>query len=88
MVLRWVQSPDNTGEFINIAEISDDWNEYDSPDVDSTPDNQVPTEDDYDTAPVLVSISTGLGGQPYIILTTAVLTILGTGIFLIKKYVL
>ena len=88
VVLRWVQSPDNTGEFINIAEISEDWNEYDSPDVDSTPDNQVPTEDDYDTAPVLVSISTGLGGQPYIILTTAVLTILGTGIFLIKKYVL
>ena len=88
VVLRWEQSADNTGEFINIAEISDDWNEYDSPDVDSTPDNQVPTEDDYDTAPVLVSISTGLGGQPYIILTTSVLLILGTGLVLIKKYVL
>ena len=76
------------GQFINIAEISEDWNEYDSPDIDSTPDNQVPTEDDYDTAPVFVSVSTGLGGRPYIILTTAVLMIMGTGIFLIKKYVL
>lgn len=86
--LRWQQSAENTGRFVNIAEISEDWNEYDSPDVDSTPNNQVPTEDDYDTAPVLVSIATGLGDGPYIILTTAVLTILGTGIFLIKKYVL
>lgn len=86
--LRWQQSAENTGRFVNIAEISEDWNEYDSPDVDSTPNNQVPGEDDYDTAPVYVSIATGLGEQPYIILTTAVLTIMGTGIFLIKKYVL
>ena len=89
VILRWEQSSENMGQFINIAEISDDWNEYDSPDIDSTPDNQVPTEDDYDTAPVWVSISTGLlENGPYIILTTAVLAILGTGIFLIKKYVL
>ena len=88
VVLRWEQSAENMGQFINIAEISEDWNEYDSPDIDSTPDNQVPTEDDYDTAPVFVSVSTGLGGRPYIILTTAVLMIMGTGIFLIKKYVL
>ena len=89
VILTWVQDSDNTGKFINIAEISDDWNEYGSDDIDSTPNNLVETEDDYDTAPVYVSISTGLGNATtYIGLTTIVLAILGTGIVLIKKYVI
>ena len=88
VVLTWTQDAENTGKFVNIAEISDDWNEYDSSDIDSVPNNMVETEDDYDTAPVYVSISTGLGNSTYIILTTVVLTILGSGIVLIKKYVI
>jgi len=88
VVLRWVKSESNTGKFVNVAEISDDWNTYDSDDVDSTPNNLIPTEDDYDTAPVWVGIVTGMADQPYILSTTAVLIILGTGIVLIKKYVL
>ena len=45
------------------------------------------TEDDIDTAPVILSISTG--SQPvYLLLTLTVLTILAVGIALIKKYVL
>ena len=76
------------GKFVNVAEISEDWNEYESEDVDSTPDNLISTEDDQDDAPVYVSIGTGLGGQPYLVLTSVVLLILATGIFLIKKYVI
>ena len=73
---------------VDVAEISEDWNPYNSDDVDSTPNNQVATEDDQDDAPVWVGIVTGLGDRPYIILTSAVLIIFATGIVLIKKYVL
>ena len=88
VTLDWVRNENNMGKFVNVAEISEDWNEYESEDVDSTPDNLISTEDDQDDAPVYVSIGTGLGGQPYLILTSVVLLILATGIFLIKKYVL
>jgi uncharacterized repeat protein (TIGR01451 family) len=88
VILDWNRSENNTGKFVNVAEISDDWNSYGSEDVDSTPDNLIQTEDDYDDAPVWVGIVTGIAEQPYILLTSVVLLILGTGIFLIKKYVL
>ena len=88
VVLDWVRDSENIGRFVNIAEISEDWNPYDSDDIDSTPDNFNPNEDDQDDAPVWVSIVTGLGDQPYIILTSVVLVILATGVILIKKYVL
>lgn len=88
VILDWERSQDNIGRFVNVAEISEDWNPYGSGDVDSTPNNLVPTEDDYDDAPVWIGITTGLSDRPYILLTGTVLVILGTGIFLIKKYVL
>lgn len=88
VILDWVRSSENIGRFVNVAEISEDWNPYDSDDVDSTPNNLIATEDDQDDAPVWVGIVTGLGDQPYIVLTTAVLVILATGVILIKKYVL
>lgn len=88
VTLDWVKDENNMGKFVNTAEISEDWNEYESEDIDSTPDNLISTEDDQDDAPVYVSIGTGLGGQPYLVLTSVVLLILATGIFLIKKYVI
>ena len=88
IVLKWTNSESNLGEKINIAEISDDKNDSDSPDIDSTPNNKVMTEDDIDTAPVILSISTGTESAGYIVLTLTVLTILAVGIALIKKYVL
>ena len=71
----------------NWAEISKDYNDYHSPDVDSTPDNRVPKEDDIDDAPVLITVKTGQV-QVYIVITFAVLAILGTGVILIRKFVL
>ena len=88
VVLNWERSADNIGRFVNVAEISEDWNPYDSDDIDSTPNNLIATEDDQDDAPVWVGIVTGLADQPYIILTTTFLVILATGVILIKKYVL
>jgi len=88
VTLDWVRNSDNIGRFVNVAEISEDWNPYDSDDVDSIPNNLISTEDDQDEAPVWVGIVTGLGDQPYIILPTVALIILATGVILIKKYVL
>ena len=72
---------------INVAEISKDYNEYGSPDIDSTPNNKVPGEDDIDDAPVMLSVTTG-EEQSYVILTVAVLGILAGGLILVKKFVL
>ncbi len=89
IVLKWTNSENNLGEKVNIAEISADKNDSDSPDIDSTPNNKVMTEDDIDTAPVILSISTGSQSiTGYIVLSLTVLTILAVGIILIKKYVL
>ena len=87
VTLQWENAEDNMGQKVNTAEISKDYNEHGSKDIDSTPDNKVAGEDDIDTAPVILSISTG-SEQPYIVLPTAVITILATGVVLIKKYVL
>ena len=90
VVLRWINGSSNLGVKINTAEISEDYNEKEIPDKDSTPDNKKPGEDDIDDAPVLVSMKTGLAENPmlYIGGGLAVLIILGTGIVLIKKFVL
>ena len=87
VTLQWNNDENNLGEKINVAEISKDYNDKGSPDIDSTPDNKKDGEDDIDKAPVILSISTG--EEPvYIVLSTTVLAILATGIILIKKYVL
>ena len=87
ITLEWENSENNLGQKVNIAEISKDYNDVNSPDIDSTPDNFKDGEDDQDDAPVILSISTG--EEPvYIVLSTTVMAILVTGIVLIKKYVL
>ena len=87
ILLTWINSTENMGLKVNIAEISKDYNEFNAPDIDSTPDNFIPEEDDQDDAPVMLAIQTG-EAQKYILITGTVLVILGTGIVLIKKYVM
>lgn len=87
LVLTWINDPENFGEKVNLAEISKDKNEGDVPDVDSTPDNKVPDEDDIDDAPVILAMKTG-GVHVYIGLIFIILITFVTGIGLIKKYVL
>ena len=87
VTLTWINGKDNMGLKVNVAEISEDYNDKGVPDRDSTPDNQIPGEDDQDDAPVLISISTGKS-KVYFTLGFAILITLAGGIILIKKFVL
>ncbi len=87
IVLTWINDKDNLGLKVNVAEISKDHNESGTPDIDSTPDNLVPGEDDIDEAPVILSVKTG-EIRLYITLGVIILTTLAGGVMLIKKYVL
>ena len=86
IVLRWTRSENNLGQKVNVAEISKDYNDYGVPDIDSTPDNNKDGEDDQDLAIVVLSISTG-STPMYIALITFITALLGTGFYMIYKYV-
>ena len=87
VILTWINDSENFGVMDNWAEISKDYNDFDSPDIDSTPDNNKHGEDDIDDAPVLLSVQTGQI-IVYTTITMAVLAILTSGVVLIKKFVL
>ena len=87
VVLTWINDENNMGVMTNIAEISEDDNDYDLPDKDSTPDNQEEGEDDIDDAPVMITVSTG-AARTYFMLGGIVLITIAGGVFLIKKFVI
>ena len=87
VLLTWINDENNMGVMDNWAEISKDYNEFESPDIDSTPDNNKKGEDDIDDAPVMVTIQTGQI-KTYTTITLAVLIIITSGVALIKKFVL
>lgn len=94
ITFRWINSEKNLGQKINIAEISEDANDYNTDDIDSTPNNREnpykeEQEDDDDFALVILSIKTGATQfMSYFTLITITFAIVGGGIILIKKYVL
>ena len=59
VVLTWINGANNLGTKVNVAEISEDYNDWGTPDIDSTPNNKVPGEDDIDDAPVILVVRTG-----------------------------
>ena len=92
IVFTWKNDPENLGLKTNVAEISEDYNEHNSEDIDSTPDNkqdpyETEQEDDDDFALVILSLKTGKG-MSYTLLITAIFVVLSGGIYLIKRYVL
>lgn len=87
ITLKWINGDNNFNKKINYAEISKDGNEFNSSDVDSTPDNEVLDEDDMDKAEVILGVSTGSNPSYYGLIAT-VAVIMTTGVILIKKYVL
>ena len=87
IALRWKRDENNLGMKVNTAEISKDENEYNTPDIDSTPDNNKDGEDDQDTAIVVLATSTG-SAETYIVFTIAIMTMMAAGIYSIKKFVL
>ena len=89
ILLTWNNGKDNLGLKVNVAEISKDRNESNTPDIDSTPNNKKDGEDDIDDAPVILIIKTGNGIDiQYIITALGCLAVLTSGIIFIKKYVL
>ena len=87
VVLTWINDSENFGVMDNWAEISKDHNDFNSPDIDSTPDNNKKGEDDIDDAPVSVGVQTGQI-RTFTTIGLAVLVILSSGVALIKKFVL
>ena len=87
VILTWINGENNLALKTNTAEISEDDNEHDVPDRDSTPDNQVPGEDDIDTAQVILAVSTGIA-KTFFGLGLGLLGVVLVGIILIKKFVL
>ena len=85
IVFTWKRDTNNLGVKTNIAEITEDYNEHNSKDIDSVPDNKVKPyekeqEDDDDFALVILSIKTGKEAT-YIIFITAMLTLLASGMY-------
>ena len=89
IIYTWINSENNLGLIVNMAEISQDYNDFDSPDIDSTPNNVTVGEDDIDDAAVLLSVRTGEKvNTTYIILAISTITLITAGVVLIKKFVL
>ena len=87
VLLTWINGTDNLGTKVNVAEISEDYNDYGTPDIDSTPNNKVPGEDDIDDAPVVLTVRTG---EPIIYTGVAVaaIAIVSLGVVFIRRRVL
>ena len=91
VILTWVNGENNLGAKVNYAEISEDFNEYGAPDIDSTPNNFTgkPIEDDEDQDEVRLNIKTGNGIiTEYVIIATAFIAIIAAGAITVKKCVL
>jgi len=87
VVLTWINDGDNMGVKTNIAEISEDYNDSNSPDIDSTPNNKKTGEDDIDDAPVMLSIQPG-SAKTYVAFTGTLMLVFAAGVIAIKKFVL
>lgn len=87
IILTWINGKNNMGLKTNWAEIYEDDNDYDSPDIDSTPGNDKKGEDDEDDAPVIITTATG-SVQTYITLALVSVSIIAGGVILIKKFVI
>jgi uncharacterized repeat protein (TIGR01451 family) len=87
VTLTWINSEDNMGVMTNVAEISQDKNDSDTPDIDSTPNNKKSGEDDIDDAPVAITVVSGKR-QTYIALITGILVAMGAALAVIKRFVI
>ena len=83
VAFKVVATKQSDGLIVNTAEISKASDE----DIDSTPGNNVPGEDDIDDAPVIISTATG-NVPTYVTLSAISIGILAAGVILIKKFVI
>ena len=78
---------ENTGTVINTAEIQKTSNFLGLIDIDSTPGNNNPSEDDYGKAEVIISVGTGLIIL-YISIIFIMIVVIGVSIYFINKKIL
>ncbi len=84
LVLTKSMTSNSTGTFTNIAEIGEMTNSLGTRDTDSTPGNEVSTEDDYSKADLIISVSTG--AVVYISIILGVLLIIAIVVYLNVKF--
>lgn len=80
-------SENTLGLLENSAEIYESYNEQGLKDIDSSSNNEMAEEDDMSKAEVIISIVTGKL-IAYTLITLIVITLLGIGVYQIKKHVL
>ena len=85
LVLTKTMTNDNTGVVNNRAEIAEDYNEYGNEDINSTPNNNMPGENDMGSADVIIGVATGGTIIAYIMLVIANIALIGVAIKLIRK---
>lgn len=87
LILSKKLTQDNLGLYHNEAEICESYNDAGLEDIDSVAGNNILDEDDISSADVLISIKTGAVIM-YTGLAIAIVTIIGAGIYFIKKKVI
>ena len=83
LTLTKAMTEDNTGLINNTAEIAESYNELGIADSKSTPGNKAKGESDFGSADAILSLKTG--GEVYVAVILAVITILGVGVFAIIR---
>jgi hypothetical protein len=79
LTLTWNNSSTNIGTILNLAEITEDYNESDTPDIDSTPGNKIVGEDDMSEAKFVVTVKTG-SDYDVIVIANCLLGVFAVGI--------
>ena len=86
LTLTKTMNSNNTGIIINSAEIGKSSNTLNIADIDSTPANNVDSEDDKSKAEVIVSVSTGTTVMiTTIMIVIGLMSIIGIGIYTFKR---
>lgn len=85
LILTKTMTNENTGLINNRAEIYQDYNEYGILDIDSTPNNQVQSEDDIGSVDVIIGPSTGGNITIYIILLIINIVLIGIAVKLMIR---
>lgn len=91
VILTWINGENNLGLKTNYAEISKDYNDSNSHDIDSSTDNltDIPREDDEDEDIVMLQIRTGIPDYAIIAITLlGAMMIVAGGVFGIRKFVI
>ena len=83
LVLTKQMNEENVGLVNNIAEISEDYNEYGIADIDSVPNNKITGEDDLGSADVYIAIGTGAKMIAYVLLAIVNVVLIGSAITII-----